>query len=325
MEGEGVAAPLLVDSETGALIVTGGGGGGSTDMSVTNALLTTTAADTAIIKDEAILIDAKLPALSSGRIPVEANNAASQDYNWTVTGAVAANSTLFGPIDCSEFREFSIQVVSLGTGLNVFVQISNNGTTYVAAPVLRNDGTIANNGSIGQLNIFSVNVLGARFLRIFTSTAQTTGTTTLVAYASQQATPKLYQSVTATISGSPAFIPTANINTGFGLFHSLVSAATTNATVVKSNQGALGSCLLTNTSASFKYVKFYNSPTAPSVGTSTPVIQFPIPPNSTLDVSTSCAGMRFSTGISYAITGGSALLDSTAVDAAEVLVNLVYV
>jgi L-serine deaminase len=48
----GLKLPVLVDT-TGQLMVSGGGGGGggSTDMSVTNGILTTTAADTAIIKE----------------------------------------------------------------------------------------------------------------------------------------------------------------------------------------------------------------------------------------------------------------------------------
>jgi hypothetical protein len=47
----GNKVPVAVDESGQLKIVGGGGGGGSTDMSVTNGILTTTAADTALIKE----------------------------------------------------------------------------------------------------------------------------------------------------------------------------------------------------------------------------------------------------------------------------------
>jgi hypothetical protein len=83
--------------------------------------------------------------------------------------------------------------------------------------------------------------------------------------------------------------------------------------------------LLTNTSAAFRFVKIFNLGVAPTMGTSTPVLNFPIPPNSTLNVSTAFAGLRLAAGIAYAITGGSALLDTTAVGAGDVVVNMSFI
>jgi hypothetical protein len=270
----------------------------------------------ATIADEAILIDNKLPALSSGRIPVESNNAASQVYNYTATGAVAGSTILVPSVDCSFFREVSVHLVSAGTGFFFKLQISNNNTNWSDCPAVTSGGNVAlaQFGTAGL--IYNYSLLGARFFRILQVTSQIAGTTTLVAYALQQATPKLYQSVTGAVS--------ANIvtTTGFSVFHSLISAASTNATNVRTAASTIGTCVLTNTSASFKYVKFFNLAVAPTMGTSTPVIQFPIAPNSTLDVSMSFAGLRLTVGLSYAITGGSALLDTTAVAAGDVLVNL---
>jgi hypothetical protein len=42
-------------------------------------------------------------------------------------------------------------------------------------------------------------------------------------------------------------------------------------------------------------------------------------------VSTSFAGLRFTNGIAYAITGGAAPLDTTPVGAGDVIVNLAFV
>ena len=337
---DGNKVPVAVDA-TGQLKIVGGGGGGggSTDMTVANAqliainantdglegkadtgnaLLTTQAADTAIIKDEAVLIDAKLPALSSGRIPVEANNAASQVFNYTATGAVANGTILVPSTECSLLREVSVHLVSSGAGFFFRLEISNDNANWISCPATTSSGvvSIAQFGTVGV--IYNYNLFGARFFRITQANTQASGTTTLVAYASQQATPKLYQSATVTGTVSANIVTT----TGFNVFHSLISAASTNATNVRTAASTIGTCVLTNTSASFKYVKFFNLAVAPTMGTSTPVIQFPVAPNSTLDVSTSFAGLRLAVGLSYAITGGSALLDTTAVAAGDVLVNL---
>jgi hypothetical protein len=294
-------------------------------LATTNGILTTTAADTATIKTEAISIDNKLPALSSGRVPVEVNNAASQVYNYTITGALAASTVIIGPIDCSQFREISVHVIALGTGgTGPVPQVSNDGTNWVTIFSTNTIGGSAssNLGTAGSLS--SISLYSARNFRIISQGNQTAGTTTLAVYASQQTTPKVSQNMTGSVSANIiSFAPSSS--TGFNSFHTLISAASTNATSVRASQGNIGTCVLTNTSLTFKYVKFFNLAVAPTMGTSTPVIQFPIAPNSTLEVSTAFAGLRLATGIAYAITGGSALLDTTAVGAGEVLVNLSYV
>jgi hypothetical protein len=342
----GNKVPVAVDA-AGQLKVTGGGGGGSTDMTVANAqliainantdglegkadtgnaLLTTQAADTALIKDEAVAIDAKLPALSSGRIPVESNNAASQVFNYTATGAVALNSVIVGPIECSQFREISVQASVLGTGSQLNPQISNDGSVWVNAHYVNSFGTV-NALAINNTAVYNYLLLGARYFRMIQTAAQTAGTTTLVAYASQQATPKLYQSVTGSVSitGTASFSPnTGAVNWGPNTYHTLVSAASTNATSVKVGNGMIFTLVVSNTSSSFKYLKMFNLAVAPTMGTSTPILNIPIAPNSTLDVGTNTYAMRFNAGTAYAITGGSALLDTTAVAAGDVIVNMNY-
>ena len=343
----GLKLPVLVDT-TGQLMVSGGGGGGgSTDMTTANAqltainsntdglegkadtgnaLLTTTAADTAIIKDEALAIDAKLPALTGGRIPVESNNAASQVFNYTATGAVALNTVLIGPVEASQFREVSLQVSTISTG-SVGLQISNDNSTWLLAPYVNTGGTV-NATNLSVAAIYNISLLGARFFRVIQSTAQTAGTTTLVAYASQQATPKLYQSVTVSGVVTANAAPANSVNTGFGSYHSLISSASTNATLVKAGAAAVGTLVLANNSASLKWFRVFNLVSAPTVGVSTPILNFPIQANSTLNLSTSFVGIRFSAGISYAITGGNstaAVTDSTAVAAGDVTVNLTFI
>lgn len=296
-------------------------------LATTNGILTTTAADTATIKNETISIDGKLPALSSGRVPVEANNAESQVFNYTATGAVALNTVLIGPIECSKFREISVQCFTLGTLGQWKAEISNDSaSTWVGTQQLNTAGTVNQTASISNTGLVNFSTLGARYFRVIQSVAQTAGTTTLVAYASQQATPKLYQSVSLTGTPPVTSYATPAVTIGFATLHSLVSAATTNATSVKAGGGVIGTLILTNTSATWAYFKLVNKASAPTVGTDTAVINIGVAPNTTQDCSTAFAGLRLNTGIAYYVSGGASLTDNTALLAAGTfLVNMTYV
>jgi hypothetical protein len=346
---DGNKVPVAVDATGQLKIVGGGGGGGSTDMTTANAqltainsntdglegkadtgnaLLTTTAADTAIIKDEAILIDGKLPALSSGRIPVEAANTDSQEFTFNQTGAIAVNTTLI-QIDAQKFREVVVFPSSIGTNGAIGGMISFNGTTWYGIQSVFLGSTSGNVSNIATGSAPSIyNTYGARFFRLAMTVGATSGTTTISAWASQTVTPKLYQSVSGSVTVTTGVMsPLAASNTGFNTYHTLISAASTNATSVKASGGTIGSLLLTNNSTSLKWFRIFNSIVAPTVGTSTPVWNISIQPNSTLDVSTAFAGFRLANGIAYAITGGAAtaaVTDAVAVSAGDVVVNMTF-
>jgi hypothetical protein len=342
----GNKVPVAVDESGQLKIVGGGGGGGSTDMTTANAqltainantdglegkadtgnaILTTTAADVATLKDEAVSIDNKLPALSSGRVPVEANNAASQVYNYTITGALAVGTVVIGPIDCSQFREVSAHVVALGTGgTGPVAQVSNDGTNWVTVFSTNTVGGSAgsNLGVAGSLS--SISLYSARNFRIISQGNQTAGTTTLAVYASQQTTPKASQSVT--VSGSVGVQPSISNNIGYTTYHSLVSSASTNATSVKTSSANIGTLILTNTAATWAFFKLVNKSSSPTTGTDTAILNIGVAPNSTLDCGTSFAGLRMSTGLAYYVSGGSSLTDNTALaTAGTFLVNMTYV
>lgn len=93
------------------------------------------------------------------------------------------------------------------------------------------------------------------------------------------------------------------------------SVAGTNATVLRSMACFLFSGVVSNTSASPVYVKFYDKATAPTVGTDVPVFVLPVAANANVPLQISDPGLRFKLGISIAITGGSADTDTTAIAA----------
>lgn len=118
-------------------------------------------------------------------------------------------------------------------------------------------------------------------------------------------------------------IADASAATGGVLGAKVLSAATTNATVVKATPGRVYGLQLSNTATAYRYFKFYNIATAPVVGT-TPVIAIVgVPPGGRASLS-SVQGMYFSAGIAYSIVTGAADADTTATAAGEVAGSVSY-
>lgn len=112
-------------------------------------------------------------------------------------------------------------------------------------------------------------------------------------------------------------------NTGAATIAKVASAATTNATSVKATAGRVVGWSLTNTTAAYKYFRFYNKATAPTVGTDSPALIVGLPPNSTTRGEME-GGIGFATGIAYAITGAVADLDATVTAANDVVGGVFY-
>jgi hypothetical protein len=106
--------------------------------------------------------------------------------------------------------------------------------------------------------------------------------------------------------------------------HKLVSAATTNATSVKTTAGQLYNVQVFNNGSGAAYLKFSNAASAPTVGTTAVVKSILIPAGGGA-VAEWSNGVAFSTGIAYCVTGNPADSDTTAVAASQVIVNLDYV
>jgi hypothetical protein len=114
--------------------------------------------------------------------------------------------------------------------------------------------------------------------------------------------------------------------TGGSTAYKLISAATTNATSVKSSAGTLGAVVaMNNNTTDIAYVKLYNKSSAPTVGTDVPVLVFPLSIlGGGVSFTAPQGGINFSSGIALAITNGIADTATGAVAANQVVVNLVY-
>jgi len=107
--------------------------------------------------------------------------------------------------------------------------------------------------------------------------------------------------------------------------HNLTSAATTNATLVKSTSGMVYNIALTNYGAAPAFFKLYNKSTAPTPGTDIPDMVLEVPAGKCVIFPFERFGYRCGSGIGYAITGAQAVNDTTAIAAAQVRVAMSFV
>lgn len=93
---------------------------------------------------------------------------------------------------------------------------------------------------------------------------------------------------------------------------SVVTAATTNASIQKSTAGNLFELTVSNVTASSMAVKLYNKATAPTVGTDVPLVTQVVAAGGTTVLSFGELGKRFTAGIAMAVTAQPAVADTTA-------------
>ena len=108
-----------------------------------------------------------------------------------------------------------------------------------------------------------------------------------------------------------------------GTIHRKVAAGTSaDATNIKASAGVVYGVVAVNTGSAACYLHFYNSASAPTVGTTTPVVTFPLPASGGIAFPLT-HGMAFSTGIGLGIA--TTVGGSTGVTADSVVVTTIYV
>lgn len=108
---------------------------------------------------------------------------------------------------------------------------------------------------------------------------------------------------------------------GLTTFH-LVSAATTNATVVKASAGHLYGYYIYNNNAAMRKVAFHNSASTPTAGASI-FFTINVPPNSAANVDFAM-GIAFSAGIAITMVTDNTDAGATAVAAGDLTCNLFF-
>jgi len=102
----------------------------------------------------------------------------------------------------------------------------------------------------------------------------------------------------------------------------LNSAATTNATGVKSGSAFIQNIQAHNAAVAARWLRIYNTAGTPVVGTDTPVMIIHLPASSSKEIQV--GDVSLSLGLGIAITGAVGVLDATAVAAGDVQVAISY-
>lgn len=114
-----------------------------------------------------------------------------------------------------------------------------------------------------------------------------------------------------------------NSPNGLSVKRLVSAAATVNPTIVKASGGRVYKITGQNAAEAIKYIKLYNKATAPAE-TDTPVATFAVAASAPFTIDFD-AGLYFSAGIGYRLTGANADADTTALTAADILsLNVFY-
>ncbi|CAB5220350.1 hypothetical protein UFOVP233_54 [uncultured Caudovirales phage] len=208
----------------------------------------------------------------------------------TVTGTVVANAGT-GSFTVAQATAANLNATVTGTVAVTQATAANLQATVSQATAANLNATVVGTVAVTQATAANLNATVVGTVAVTQATAANLNATVL------QATP----------------------TTGF-----YNSAATTNATSVKTSAGTVYGVTVSNINAAARFLKLYNLAVAPTVGTSVPVLTIPIPAASVVNVPLGTIGARFTTGIAFAITAAAADADTTVVAANEIKVGINY-
>lgn len=252
--------------------------------------------------------------------------------NLVPLGAATANSAV--EISCSGLSTVTIQTVGTYTGA-LSPQFTVDGTTWITVTslaLLKTDGVYSATIPTAIQGIFAIDVSGYKKFRM-TALAAVTGSVTLTLNGSTStgllgidnplpAGTNSIGAVTATMTSTTLSAPAAAI-TGVTIAK-VLSAATSNSTLVLTGVRRVVGWNLFNTTITYKYFRFYNKATAPTVGTDSPLFVIGIPPNNRSEAS-GALPIPFTLGLGYGITGASPDLDNTSTAVGDVVGVIFYV
>ena len=211
--------------------------------------------------------------------------------------------------------ESNIPVTS-GAGNNVDVFTLTSPANLRQAVVIGDPSLNAGAATVDSVLGLSVNLKGANGIALDTNSGVKSAGTMRVVIATDQPT-----------NSNPFFVSQQAAITGGWTPYTYVSTASTNANNLKASAGSIGSIQVFNNSGTIGYLKLFNKASSPTVGTDTPVKNILIPANNQgtgAVIPLGDSAVSFSLGISFAVTGGIALLDATATAANVFSINIDY-
>ena len=263
---------------------------------------------------------AELSLNPDGRLRV----ASKQGYFPTVSGVLTASGTAL-PCDVTDASNVVLHLKNTGSaamaaGAFIF-EGSNDSTdgtdgTWFTLQAVRSDSNTIETGratsslaaGAGQAYAWELSINSVRWFRIrctttLTTNAQATWSIVRGSYATEPIPAIQAHGITGTVAVTQ---PT-------GTEFSLVTAASTNATLVAAGSIGLNEITISNLTAAIIYVKLYNKATAPTVGTDVPRVTIPVPIGGLVAIEFGNLGKRFPLGLGLAVTAGAAATDTAAV------------
>jgi hypothetical protein len=244
------------------------------------------------------------------------------------SGTVSSATTIIS-VDTLGYQSIHMQWTNAGSGCTATYEESNDNTNWIAKFVDRSDNTSSYPNTAlapSTSHVLSV-TLRLRYFRVRISTYGS-GSPAIAYVLRSNDNPQQTQLLrgAAAVTTDMGVIGLVGRSSGSGMLRSTIqSAATTNATSVKASAGQVYAIVAGTTTAAIAYLKLYNKASAPTVGTDTPVMTIPLPASGNTVVITFSVGDVFGTGIAYAITGGAAISDTTAVATNQVTGFIQYV
>jgi hypothetical protein len=281
--------------------------------------------------------NAKLPALASGRVPVDPSGVTSPTTNvvpagtaevatFTASGqtftAAAANSQTFG----------YLLTMSTGAGeaLNITYEIQR-GSTWTAVQGVRLEPNSGGSSPVTVTASVGLGASSAAAIYVATygqnirvrSNATTTGSPTVTVQPISAPVPAVQPVL---VAGNPQVgclpLPASGTNADL-LLAQLSSTASTNGAVINSTWGNVYYIHVANTSVSWRYLKLYKTSSL-TVGTSTPFMTIPVAPGFAGQVYGIGLPLRFTGGLAWAVTTAYAASDTGAVGANEFFATLLH-
>lgn len=216
------------------------------------------------------------------------------------------------------FQANAINSVAAGTNIKRTTNVPNPERSYAVRIRVKNTGVPA---SATDMRIHMVRVLDASRVsvdfgivggRVDAQNAMPVTLTSAV----------ISGTVTATVA-STTLLPSATVG-GTVLTHHRISTADTNLVNVKNAAGSLTGFQISNLDTVPIFFKLYNKASAPVLASDTPIKTIMVPAGQTV-IFDKAYYMRMATGISFAITKGIAINDTTALDANKAVVNMEYI
>lgn len=248
-------------------------------------------------------------------------------------------------LNVSGYRTASVQVVCTATGGTFIFEQSNDGTNWRPLPVFNAELitgvaiTAAITASSSQ--IMYTFPLRGNFVRLRIATLLTGGSAqAFTRIGTDPWTPTVNlvaQPSGANFSATATLANNANLVGDVGIqfrattpgttLANVLTAATNNLTQLKASAGKVAGGFLTNTTASLQYVKLFALPSASvTMGTTSATTQIALQPNQTVNLAQGDFGTFLGgTGVTYAVTTGSALNDNTATTAGAVVGYVLWI